>query len=72
MARTVVLLVVERLEMSRRKAGRSWWVVEGEARAPSCTGVRSVAPSEVMDAFALVAGEGLDEAGAGWAMADDE
>jgi hypothetical protein len=56
-ARTVALLAVEALEMSRMKAGRSG-CGDGEC------GTSSTVLSEAVETCALALGEGLDEAGA--------
>lgn len=69
-ARTVTLLAVEALEMSRRKAGRSGRGVRPEESATSSTVGRSET-SEAAEALVLEAGEGFDEAGAEWGIGDE-
>ena len=62
-ARTVALLAVDALEISRRKAGRSGCVARPEECATSWTVGSSVRPREAAEAFVLGVGEGLEEAG---------
>ena len=74
LARTVALLAVDAVEMSRMKKGRSWCSAGAgagagagaEARAASSTVV-----SEACEACVLVLGEGLDEAGVERGMGDE-
>lgn len=67
LARTVVLLAVEALDMSRRKTGRSAWGARCEV---SGTVGSSVTESEALEALVLLEGEGLAEVGVERGMAD--
>lgn len=64
LARTVTLLAVEALERSRMKAGRSG--------AGAAAGAASLTvESEACEAWALVLGEGFEDAGVSRGMGDE-
>jgi hypothetical protein len=65
LARTVALLAVDALEMSRMNAGRSG--CNGEELETSSTGLR-----QGCEAFVLALGEGFDDAGVERGMVGDE
>lgn len=83
MARTVTLLAVDTDEMSRTKAGRSacsggggggccgmGGAEERAAAAAAAAAASSTLVKEACEAWVLVLGEGLDEAGVEWGMGD--